>query len=132
MVSGKNRIGEVIKVSTAPLTQIPLTLRLSLILAAFDHPLTVTLGAANTRFPAHLAHRLVAFGIVYQMREVQVEHGSRGSVSQLNAFYLVPSASISLQHLLSQLRLHHPSVKESEADLEQNKMVGYCVVIGEI
>ena len=39
------------------------------------------------------------------MREVQVDHGSRGSVSQLNPFYLVPSASISLQHLLSHLSI---------------------------
>jgi hypothetical protein len=47
-MSGKNRIAEVVEVSTAILALISLTMRLSFILTSFDHGRTITLGAANS------------------------------------------------------------------------------------
>jgi hypothetical protein len=48
IMSGKNRIREVIEVSTAVLTLIALTMQLSFILAPLDDPWAVALGATNT------------------------------------------------------------------------------------
>lgn len=47
MMPCENRIREVIEVSTAVFTLIPLTMRLSFILAPLDRRWTVALGAAN-------------------------------------------------------------------------------------
>jgi len=68
MVSGKNRIGQVLKVSTATLTLVPLSRTLSVILVPLDDGWTVTLGAADTRLPAPLTHGFIAVGVVHQRR----------------------------------------------------------------
>ncbi len=100
-MSSKNRIRQVIEVSTALFTLITLTMDFRVILAPLNHTKAVTLGAANTRLPAKKAHGFVAFGIINQMGEVQVEHNGRWSGSLLVGYQPLAWFFISPKHLLS-------------------------------
>jgi hypothetical protein len=72
MVSGKDGIGQIIKVESTAFALITLAIGLSVILAAFNHILALTLGATNPMTESGLADDAVALGIVEQRGQVDV------------------------------------------------------------
>ena len=71
MMPRKNRVRQIIKVKTATVALIPLTMGLGFILAPPDYLMAGTLGTACPFRPSHLAYGLVAFGIVYKAGKVE-------------------------------------------------------------
>lgn len=95
----KNRVGQIIKVKTAALALISLTMQLSFIFAPLNHLMAVTPGAVYTKSPSHLAHGLVTFGIINEVSKV---NHLRLRSNFLASYQGLPLSSISLKHRLSQ------------------------------
>ncbi len=73
-MAGIDGVGQIIKVESTAFTLITLAIGLSVILAAFNHILALTLGTTNPIRPSGLADDAVALGIVEQRGQVDF-HG---------------------------------------------------------
>src|SRR3954463_5840338 len=85
MVPGQRGAGEVVKASGACLTPIALPMRLGVVAAVADHPITATPGTAHALGPASLAHQCEALGVIQQPREVDqvgCRHDRQGSLRE--------------------------------------------------
>lgn len=72
MMTGKYRIGQIIKASLTGFTEVALPLVLSVIAPLFGDLWTVSIGALDTIRPTHVADGSEAFGGVHQ--RLQVNH----------------------------------------------------------
>lgn len=72
MMPGKDSVGQIIKVKSTVFALITLALDLSVILAAFNHILALTLGTTNPMEPSGLADDAIALGIVEQRGQVNL------------------------------------------------------------
>src|SRR4051794_40948056 len=82
MVSGQHRAGEVVKAPGAGLAPIALPAPLHIIVPVADHRTAVTAGAAHALWPAVLAHKGEALGVVHQagkVDQVRCSHDGRSS-----------------------------------------------------
>ncbi len=71
MMSGKNRVGQIIEMEAATFALISLTLRLGFILTSLDDFIALTLGTVYPLWPSHLAYCLIAFSILNQAGKVK-------------------------------------------------------------
>src|SRR4051795_1938116 len=70
MVSGQHCPGEVVEAPGAGLAAIALPMRLGVVAPVADHRTAVTAGAVHALWPAVLAHKGEALGVVQQGREI--------------------------------------------------------------
>src|SRR5262249_22335228 len=74
MMSGKNRVGQIIEAFVTVVTLIALTSWFRVVKATLDDVLRLTRGARNAIRPAQLADGLIALGIINEILDVDL-HG---------------------------------------------------------
>src|SRR3954470_21517962 len=76
MVTGEDRVGQVVEATTARPALVPLSLRFGVVSPLLDHLSGIAAGAVDAVGPPELADHLVALGVVGDPQDVD-EHGGR-------------------------------------------------------
>jgi hypothetical protein len=106
MMSGKDRVGQIIKAFVAVVTLIALTGRFCVIKAALDHMVRLTSGTLDTIGPAQLANGLITLDIIDEILDVDL-HGwtpVRGSRHEVASVYTI-------------FKCHDPGIQKERVEL---------------